>query len=281
MNKFQKLMSAIALVIAVVSINACKKTFDAPPGPGEVNIVANTSIQNLKTYHTIPGVFDMINEDVIISGIVVANDESGNFYKQLFIQDSTGAIQLLVDAYSLYASYPVGRRVYVKCKGLTLTDSYSNLVLGYKAVVDNLPSIQGIPGAVVSNYLIGGSLNNPVEPIHVTLSQLGTSLSDKYINAFIQLDDYEFAAADTSKTYGDTSSYKSTVNRNINTGCGSSINVVIRTSGYANFAGAPIPKGNGSIAAIYTIYRSSPTSSTTTKQMLLRDITDVHFDSAR
>jgi hypothetical protein len=281
MNKIQKLITASLLIVAVISINACKKTFDAPPGPGDVNIVANTSIQALKTYHTIPGVFDMITEDVIISGIVTANDQSGNFYKQLFIQDTTGAIQLLVDGYSLYASYPVGRRVYIKCKGLTLTDSYSNLVLGYKAVVDNLPSIQGIPGAVVGSYLIGGSLNNPVEPLHVTLSQLGTSLSDKYINAFIQLDNYEFSTSDTSKTYGDTSSYKSTVNRNVNLGCGSAINTIVRTSGYANFAGEHLPKGNGSIAAIYTVYRSSPTSSTTTKQLILRDITDVHFDSAR
>ena len=281
MNKIQKLISASLLIVAVISINACKKTFDAPPGPGDVNIVANTSIQALKTYHTIPGVFDMITEDVIISGIVTANDQSGNMYKQLFIQDTTGAIQLLVDAYSLYASYPVGRRVYVKCKGLTLTDSYSNLVLGYKAVVDNLPSIQGIPGAVVSNFLVGGSLNNPVEPLHVTLSQLGTSLSDKYINAFIQLDNYEFSTTDTSKTYGDTSSYKSTVNRNVNLGCGSAINTIVRTSGYANFAGVHLPKGNGSIAAIYTIYRSSPTSSTTTKQLILRDVSDVHFDSSR
>jgi hypothetical protein len=31
----------------------------------------------------------------------------------------------------------------------------------------------------------------------------------------------------------------------------------------ATVAGVHIPKGNGSIAAIYTIYRSSPTSSTT------------------
>jgi hypothetical protein len=155
------------------------------------------------------------------------------------------------------------------------------MVLGYKATVDNLPSMQGIPGAMVSDHLIGSTLNNPVEPIVVSLSQLGTSLNDRYMNALVQLDHYEFSSTDTLKTYGDTSSYKSTVNRNINTGCGSNINVVVRTSGYASFTGVPIPRGNGSIAAIYTIYKSSPTSNTSTKQFLLRDVSDVHFDSAR
>lgn len=281
MNKIKQFLTATLLIATVGTFTACKKNFDAPPGPSDVNIEANTTIQALKTYHTIPGTYDLINQDVIISGIVTANDESGNFYKQLFIQDSTGAMQILVDAYSLYATYPVGRRVYIKCKGLTLTDSYSNMVLGYKAIVDGLPSIEGIPGAVVSEHIIGGSLNNPVEPITVTMSQLGTALNNRYINALVKLEGYEFAASDTSKTYGDTSSYKSTVNRNINLGCGSTINTVVRTSGYANFVGTHIPKGNGSITAIYTIYRSSPTSNTTTKQMLLRDLSDVHFDSAR
>ena len=278
MNKIKQLFSVVIMIAAIGTFSACKKTFDAPPGPGDVNLVANTSIQSLKTYHTIPGVFDIITEDVIISGIVVANDESGNIYKQLYIQDTTGAIQLMVDAYSLYASYPVGRRVYVKCKGLTLSDYNGNLELGYKAVIDGLPSMQGIPGGLVNNFLIGGSLNNPVQPITVTVSQLGTALNDKYINSLINIEGYEFANSDTSKTYGDTSAYKSTVNRYVNLGCGSNINTVVRTSGYANFAGTHLPKGNGSITAIYTIYKSGNTA---TKQLILRDPNDVRLDSPR
>ena len=270
-----------ASMLLALTFSACKKTFDAPPGPGDVNIVANTSIEALKTYHTIPGVYDLINEDVIISGIVTANDQSGSFYKQLFIQDSTGAMQILVDANSLYASYPVGRRIYVKCKGLTLTDSYSNMVLGYKAVVDGLPSIEGIPGAMVSSYIVGGSLNNTVTPLTVVSSDLGTAMNNKYINALVKLENYEFISADTLKTYSDTSAYKATSNRLISLGCGNALTLTVRTSGYANFAGIPIPTGNGSISAIYTIYKSSPTSTTTTKQMLLRDNEDVQFTNGR
>jgi hypothetical protein len=276
-------LNGILLFILSVSIGftSCKKTFDAPPGPGEVDIVANTSIQSLKTYHTIPGVYDLINEDVIISGIVTANDKSGNFYKQLFIQDSTGAMQILVDANSLYATYPVGRKVFVKCKGLTLTDSYSNMVLGYKATVDGNPSIEGIPGAVVKNHIIGGSLNNPVQPITVTAADLGTALNNKYINALVKLENYEFIAADTTKTYSDTSAYKATSNRLISLGCGNALTLTVRTSGYANFSGIRLPSGNGSITAVYTIYKSSPTSTTTTKQMIIRDTADVQFNNGR
>jgi len=277
MNSLTKLFFSLAIAsITVFAITSCKKDFDQPVGPtDDVNIVPNTSIQGLKTYHTISGALDVINQDVIISGIVVANDKSGNFYKQLFIQDSTGAMQLMLDASSLYTSYPVGRRVFVKCKGLTLSDYYGNLQLGVTAVVGGTPSVQAIPGALIGQYVIGGSINNPVEPITVNINDLGTGLNDKYINALVKLEGYEFVAADTAKTYSDTSAYKSTQNRLISTGCNSTVKPTVRTSAYANFAGVKLPKGNGSITAIYTIYKSSFGSAT--KQLIIRDTNDVQF----
>jgi hypothetical protein len=281
MNKLRSLIAVLVLLIAVGSFTACKKEFDAPPGPGDLDIVANTTIEGLKAYHTIPGAYDLINDDVIITGIIVANDKSGNFYKQLFIQDSTGAIQVQIEGFSLYVSYPVGRRVYLKCKGLTLSDANSNMVLGVKATVGGLPSLEGIPGQTLNQYLFGGSLDNPVEPIPVTISQLGTALNDRYINALVKLEDYEFVSADTSKTYSDTSAYKSTQNRLISLGCGNSLSTVVRTSAYSNFAGLRLPKGNGSITAIYTIFKSSPSSSTTTKQLIIRDTADIQFNNPR
>ncbi len=277
MNSLSKLFFTLAVVSFTAVINlSCKKNFDQPVGPtDDVNIVPNTSIQGLKTYHTISGALDVINQDVIISGIVVANDKSGNFYKQLFIQDSTGAMQIMLDASSLYTSYPVGRRIYVKCKGLTLSDYFGNMQLGVSAVVGGTPSIEAIPGALISQYIVGGSINNPVEPITVNINDLGTALNDRYINALVKLEGYEFVAADTAKTYSDTSAYKSTQNRLVSTGCNSNVRPTVRTSAYSNFAGVKLPKGNGSLTAVYTIYKSSFGSAT--KQLIIRDTNDVKF----
>lgn len=281
MKKITQLMTAVILFSAFAIINnGCKKSFDQPPGPVDLNIVANTTIESLKSYHTVAGNYDLISEDVIISGIVTANDKSGNLYKQLFIQDETGAIQILVDGYSLYNAFPVGRRVYVKCKGLTLSDANTNMVLGIKATVDGLSSMEGIPTGTLSKYLLGGSLNNPVEPLTVTLADLGTNMSNRYINALVKLEGYEFVPADTSKTYSDTSASKVTQSRQISA-CNSTNKVTVRNSAYSKFSGVKLPKGNGSITAIYTIFKSSPTSATTTKQLLIRDTTDIQFKGER
>jgi hypothetical protein len=266
MNKILKLMTAVLMVATTFTFSACKKNFDNPPGAADPAIVANTSIKALKAMHTTAGAYDIITTDIIISGVVVADDKSGNLYKQLFIQDATGGLQIMLDANSLYGTYPVGRKIFIKCNGLTISDYNRTMMLGVKATVAGSPSLEGIPGNLISKYVVGGSLNNPVVPILVTTAQLGTTMQDQYIGSLIQLNDYRFA--DLNGTYSDTSAYKSTVNRDINQ-CGSQT-LIVRTSAYANFAAQKIAQGRGSIVALYTVFG-------TTKQLIIRDTADVKF----
>lgn len=282
MNKIVKLFTGIVLLASIGSMSACKKTFDEPPAPSdEVNIVANTTIATLKALHTTSGAYDIINSDIIISGIVTANDKSGNLYKQLFIQDTTGAMQILIDASSLYGTFPVGRRIFVRCKGLCLSDYHANMNLGVYTNSGGTPDCVGILSSDIGKYIVGGSINNPVEPIAVTYSDLlaSANMQGRYINAFVQLEDYEFYSVDTMKTYSDTSAYKNTINDTIQN-C-SNNRLLVRNSAYADFAAQRLPRGNGSIAAIFTIYKSSPTSSNTDKQLLLRDTSDVKMYNPR
>jgi hypothetical protein len=165
MNKFLKLTLMLAFGMSTAAIlNSCKKDFDQPPGAIDPNNVAKISIKALKAKHTVSGAYDVITEDLIIEGVVIANDKSGNLYKQLFIRDSTGALQILLDANSLYGSYPVGRKIFVRCKDLCISDYNGTPQLGVKATVAGLPSFEAIPGSLISKYIVGGSLNNPADP---------------------------------------------------------------------------------------------------------------------
>jgi hypothetical protein len=276
MNKLFKLMTAVLLVATVGTFSACKKNFDNPPGAADPNIVANTTLQALKALHVTPGAYDVVTTDLVISGIVVANDKSGNLYKQLFIQDSTGGLQILLDAASLYGTYPVGRRIFIKCKDLCISDYNGTMELGVKSTSGGIPSVQAIPSNLISKFVVAGSLNNPVVPKVVSLSQLTTDMQSPYLGTLIQLNGYEFSSGDTSKTYSDTSVYKSTTNLTIKD-CGNS-SVIIRTSAYANFAGKKVPGGNGSVVAIYTTFNSTFSQ---TRQLILRDADDVKFTGKR
>lgn len=272
MNKVTKLLSALVLLTLFGTLASCDKNFDEPPGPGDPNITPNMTIAQFKALHTTPGNLTAITQDIIISGVVVANDKSGNFYKQLFIQDTTGAIQLSLDATNLYTSYPVGRRIYVRANGLTLSDNNGTMLLGVRAMINGSPSLEGIPSGLIGRHIIGGSIGNTVTPLEVSFSELGTNMQNRYINALIKLREYEFQAADTARTFSDTSAYRTTTNLTIK-GCDGS-SVIVRTSGYANFAGVSVPNGMGDITSIYTVFGN-------TRQLVIRDTDDVDFSQPR
>ncbi|MFT3845250.1 MAG: DUF5689 domain-containing protein [Lacibacter sp.] len=265
--------SLLMLLTAAFILNSCTKKFDEPPAPTDPALTVTHTIKQLKALHTVSGAYDVINTDVIIAGTVVANDKSGNMYKEIYIQDETGGINVKLDATGLYNSYPVGRKVYIKCKGLCLSDYNRLPQLGVKATVAGSPSLEAIASNMVDQYLFGGTLNNPVTAKVVTMSQLTTNMTDDNLGTLIQLNNYEFITSDTSKTFADTSAYKNSVNLTVKS-CQAGSSVIIRSSGYSNFAGINVPNGNGTLYAIYTVYG-------TTKQLIIRDTADVKFSGIR
>ncbi|HRI19485.1 MAG TPA: DUF5689 domain-containing protein [Panacibacter sp.] len=263
---FLALLTAIAVTSLVVV--SCNKKFDEPPSYIGPNITPTMTINELKALHTTGGL-EQITADEIIGGIVVADDLSGNFYKTIDIQDETGGIQLKLDGYDLYTQYPVGRQVYVNVKGLFLGDYNKLIQLGGGIDATVTPARLGyLATGLFDQYITKGSLNNPVTPKVVKVADL----NDSYQSMLIQLDNFEFAAADTSKTFADVSLTASALNYTIKS-CASE-SIVLRNSSYADFAGYGLPNGNGSILAIYTVFGS-------TKQLNIRDSSDVKFYNSR
>ncbi|MEL7120703.1 MAG: DUF5689 domain-containing protein, partial [Bacteroidota bacterium] len=110
------------LTLTFLSWSCVDQNFDEPPVPGLPNIEANTTIAALKALHTIGDDDDLITDDFIISGIVVADDRSGNFFKSLIIQDQTGGLDIRINTTDLYNDFPIGMRIFVRCKDLYIGD---------------------------------------------------------------------------------------------------------------------------------------------------------------
>ena len=86
-------ISIIAILFATIVVS-CKKKYDEPPISADPNLTPTTTIAALKAMHTVGGAYDVINTDIIIAGVVIANDKSGNLYKEMYIRDTTGAISV-------------------------------------------------------------------------------------------------------------------------------------------------------------------------------------------
>jgi len=284
MTKFFRSTLSVMLFTAALAVfsASCKKEFDQPPVEAPVtNITANTTIAELKARHTTMGAFDQIisAQDIIIKGIVIGDDRSGNLYKTMVIQDATGGIQVLLDLNNFYNSYPIGREVFIKCNGLYLSDYAGLIQIGGGIQAGTRPSLSDIPAARVSNVIFKGTLNNVVTPATVTVGQLGTTMQNKYINTLVKLEGYRFAGADFGKTFASAgvtspSAASYDIYRCDNL---TSSDIEIRTSNYANFANVPLPQGIGPITAIYTIFAGS---FSTSKQLTVRNPAEVAFTGA-
>ncbi len=264
-----------ALAVLLFILGACNKAFDQPPIGADPDIAVNMTISQLKSRYVAAGVFQSITDEWVIAGVVIADDRSGNFYKQIVIQDSTGGIPVLLDGNNVYAMYPIGRRIFIRLKGLMLGDYGGNIQLG----LDSTRSSDGrflnlgrIPQAKFDKYILKGSFGNEVKPKLIKPSDITKAINDPLLSTLVTIDDVEFKESDLAKTYADTSLTQSAINFTVKTCDNQSI--TLRNSSYAWFAGAKLPSGNGSMAAVAGIFNS-------TIQLTIRDTTDLNMYGAR
>lgn len=256
-----RIFAAFAALTLAIGITACVKTeFDEPPVGGEpVTLTSNITIAELKAKHVTPGGFDKITEDYIIEGEVVMDDRSGNYYKTMVIQDASGGIEIKFNNGFLYQEYPMGRKVYIRCQDLILTD-YNKLtqLIGSTVEENGVLSDVGITEAQARAKVVKGAFAaTPLAPREVSISQLGP----QFVSTFIRINDVQFTKADTSKTFADPVTQFS-LNRTVEN-C-SQLQILIRTSGFADFAGKLTPSGKGYVEGVLGVFG-------TTYQLYLRN----------
>lgn len=273
----RKLITNGSLMIAAASLLlsfiSCQKKYTAPPVTGNPDIVANISIKDIKARYT-SGPPVAITDDAVIEGVVGCDDRSGNYYQQIAIQDATGGVVLRLGSFNLFNDFPVGRKVFVKLKGLYL--GRFNGTLQFGGGVDSQYINQGgvtlLAANLIDQHVIKGPLNQPLVPQVVTVSQLTTNLQNIYISTLVKLENFEFASGELGKNYADDNQSGNRIIQGCTTP--STNKLILRTSNYANFATRQVAQGNGDVIGIYSYFNSD-------KQLTIRDTTDVRFTGPR
>lgn len=276
---FLKKFSALYIFTAAwLLFTGCDKKFDEPPFNQDPDIPQDMimNISDLKARYTAAGSFQTIPDDKYLSGVVIADDKSGNFYKQLVIQDETGGMPVLMDGVDLYTKYPIGRRIFIKLKGLMLGDYGGNIQLGMDTVRNgSYLDLGRIPTGLFDSLIVKGSYGNVITPKVVKPSDFSGSITDPLLSTLVQINNAEFKSADLAKMYADPEhkSDVSAVNFTIKP-CDDTKSIVLRNSSYANFAGLKVPQGNGPLVGVPGVFNG-------TLQMFIRDTSDVQFKNTR
>jgi hypothetical protein len=259
----------IILIILFCLWSCSKKAPDTPPDN-------STYDPHLKVTHTIAQLRHMppgapIREDIVICGIVIMDDKSGNYNRKIVIQDSTGGIEVLIDQDNLYNDYPVGRRLYLKCKGLCPGSTALNPQLGY--LTDVTGTLSPIPALLADQYIIKGNYPNVLVPDTVTLAMLVfPDKAEQYLNTLVAIREVQFDDLDTMQPYAQQAVVAAATNRLVRD-CNNG-SIAMRNSGYAGFQPYLTPSGKGLLTAVYTRFNGTP-------QIYIRDTGDVRFYDAR
>lgn len=260
--------------IIFIGLSSCvDREFDAPPDftpsdPSGISADQILTIEELKGLAV--GEFTEIGlESMYIRGTIVADDQSGNFYKSLVIQDETGGITILLDAVELWNRLPVGRRVFIHLQDIWLGEFNGLPQIGFEPYIDDQGrrSMARIPAVLIPDIVLRGERPGAPE----ARVRLINSLSDADLNTLVTLSDVEFDSGSTGQPYGDSAGGRS-VNHILNDCNGYSM--VVRSSGFATFADELTAGGNGSITGIYGVFGED-------RQIIIRDLTDVAFTGTR
>ncbi len=269
MNIKIKILSFIAVLGIVFTFSSCvKQDFKEPTfNCDSLNVKATYTIHDLLALYTTDDTIRLA-DSVIIEGTVISTDQYGNFYKELVIQDSTAAICLQIDASYMYTMFPLGQKIYVKCGNLLLGNSAGVIKLGSTYTEYGIVHFGRIQGkSVVEEHLINSCENKPVEPQLVNLGQI----DDGLVYKLVKIENVQFKATELHTTYADVPNLTAIDHHIVDA---DNHSLIVRTSGYANFAKDSLPNGNGTIVGVLGKYNG-------TYQLYPRNSTDVDFGNAR
>lgn len=190
---------------------------------------------------------------------VVGNDESGNIYKQVYLQDETGGILVIVNLTGVFAQFRVGQEVIVELDNLCVGKYYGAYQIGAPMLSKSISSSGKVNygmNRLTPRYFFDNIYRNgtpdvaKINSLRKTYTAIPAS-TEAIRNTLVHFDNVSFDGGGSNQfaPMVDGVPTTGTVKLNIN-----GVKIDVRTSGYANFAADTIPAGTGSITAILSQY---------------------------
>ena len=239
MDRVTRYAFAVLTALTFFGAAGCTKSYDPQPQQFPEPPAATVTLADLQLL--CDGRPVIIDEPLVVTGLVTTSDRAGNFFRTLCIEEELAGLEIRCGLDNLHARYPAGTRVWLHLQGLCLEREYGVLQAGIPAVPGN-PEAGSVPfgsQALLDAHLIRGNREQPRMKGHIyhgcelTPALIGTLA---LVHRLRWVPDDENTAPDSGDslrrgTWG--SGYRRFIDRD---------GVVIHTyiSPYAQFADAPL-----------------------------------------
>ena len=254
----------LLLALACIAMTACQDgdwdepSFNEPPyGNNAITETGIVSIADVKADPDFASAIKnskakLVDKDIKIRAWVTGNDLGGNLYKQVAVQDETGALIISVNQGGICGYLPEGQEVIIDLKGLYIGAYGAQPQVGtpYNGSIGRMSK-----DVWATHFKIVGGLNgintNKIEPVDFSTIM---GKIDENAGKLVVLKDVQFVEADGKKTLIDGEKKGGNYyNTHVKVGNKS---IIIRTSSYADFAKMTIPTGTCDITGIATRFSS-------------------------
>ena len=222
---------------------------DGIPEPCTIDATATakTVAEVKQLYTSTTARFDKITGNFYVKAKVTANDETGNLYKYIYVEDATGGIRVNINKTNLYQDprFKVGKNLIIKLKDLYVGKYNGEFQLGQPNGLD----IGQVAEADVYNFFYDS--NEAVTTVTATEKTIANLTADD-VGRWVKIKGLQFIDSDLGKTYADGTA---TTNRTLVDCSGNSI--ILRTNGRGNFGGAQLDEGKGDVYAILSIFNGT------------------------
>jgi hypothetical protein len=223
--------------------NPLLNTVDVPKVSTTINAVWERVYQNQTGFVK----FEIDKTPLWLSGYVTSSDASGNFFKELYIQDQpenpTRALRLLLDKTALHTFYIPGMKIYVKLNGLGAGMERGIMSLGaYQA-----DGIAALAEPLIENHIQRSNEVLDIIPRRIPIE----NLSETTRGIFIQLEGVQFSSSEKNKTFAGEEFDLYDGERWI-VSCETFRSIILSSSTFSKFKSVVVDSLSGTLSGIYS-----------------------------
>ncbi|MBA6151765.1 DUF5689 domain-containing protein [Gelidibacter maritimus] len=223
----------------------------------------------------------LIETDIYIKGYVSSSDKEGNFFKEVFLQNTpenpTAGIKVILNQVETYNQYNFGREVYIKLKGLFIGEERIGngvITIGGETATDQYgTTVQRLTENQRAQHIFRSKNTLELTPLVLTFSEV----SPDHLGLYVQFNNVEFAENLEGERYYDPIQDFDTLREM--QACTNDIGYSkfsLETSSFATFKDILLPLGNGTIKGVIT-----KTFDGSTIVLALNNLSGVKMDDSR
>ena len=257
------------MLLCILSFTSCVDEHDTPVnifGNNSIKAERTTTIAKLKEKYDAfidadKNTYTAVEGETRIEGVIIGDDESGNFYKQLAVADETGAIMVDINTSGLYAYCPVGQKVIIDCTGLKI-GNYGKLGAIGSAFNGKIGNMSEATWRQHVRLLGKPQLfYEQLKPLEITSATDLSAINLKEAPILVTFKNVTLPDADGTKAYApeeDVANAKLTfVERSIQYADGTKCAAALHTSIYSNLSAEVMPQGTLNITGVMTRYNNA------------------------